>query len=115
MDVISGWLHKGDNENQEDNEHGGQFNNISPSECETRDDVGAAREARKEARREKQRAKKLAKAAKSPDAPKWLEKSRSVHEGVALSKGADSFRWGISKFVFFLGFPFQNENLENLK
>ena len=105
MDVISGWLHKGDNENQEDNEHGGQFNNISPSECETRDDVGAAREARKEARREKQRAKKLAKAAKSPDAPKWLEKSRSVHEGVALSKGADSFRWGVNDTRDFEGFP----------
>ena len=67
-----------------DQEDGGGTRNNS--------DVESAREARKEARREKQRSKKLAKAAKSEDPPKWIEKSRSVHEGVALSRGADSFR-----------------------
>ena len=110
----AGKVAKGDDgegdQGDREQEDGGKSNNISSS-----GDVESEREARKEARREKQRARKLARAAKSPDPPKWIEKSRSVHEGVALSKGADSFRWGIRKFVFFLGFPFQNENLENLK
>ena len=79
---------------------GGQRDNISSSKCEARNDVGglgAAREARKEAKREKQRAKKLVRAAKSLVPPRWMEKSRSAHEGVALSKGAHSFRWGINR------------------
>ena len=71
-----------------DQEHGGEErNNVSSSS-----EVEAAREARREARREKQRAKKVAKAARMPDPPRCIEKSRSVHEGVALSKGACSFR-----------------------
>ena len=76
-----------ENQGDREQEDGGERNNTSSS-----GDVESEREARKEARREKQRAKKLARAAKSPDPPKWIEKSRSVHEGVALSKGADSFR-----------------------
>ena len=71
-----------------DQEHGGE-ERISVSSSS---EVEAAREARREARREKQRAKKVARAARRPDPPRWIEKSRSVHEGVALSKGADSFR-----------------------
>ena len=96
---------------------GGQRDNISSSKCEARNDVGglgAAREARKEAKREKQRTKKLVRAAKSLVPPRWMEKSRSAHEGVALSKGAHSFRWGINriksikiprKICLSLGFP----------
>ena len=70
-----------------DRDQGEERNNVSSSS-----EVEAAREARREARREKQRAKKAARAARRPDPPRWIEKSRSVHEGVALSKGADSFR-----------------------
>ena len=73
------------NSGQEDG--GEERNNVSSSS-----EVEAAREARREARREKQRAKRAAKAARRPDPPRWIEKSRSVHEGVALSKGACSFR-----------------------
>ena len=51
-----------------------------------------ARKARKEARRKRQTEKKASKARRL--SRNKIGRARSAHEGVALSKGADSFRSG---------------------